>query len=210
MNLQESVLYYNIEGALALVVRPVLALVALPIHLSGFDSFVWLLPGTRCPCRLVDPDLSLTRTHALPPSLSQLTGHPFHQPLRRVHLLKGLPRARARGRCAGLAGGAWARRVGPAGGVWSAGAVGVPDSNASGCHPLTATPHALPHHSLHSSVPDVGLANAGEYLRATFGAGMASVFGVGLLAAGQSSTMTGTYAGQVRRWVLPISGCMQS
>lgn len=46
---------------------------------------------------------------------------------------------------------------------------------------------------------EIGLANAGEYLGSTFGKQMAIIWGVGLLAAGQSSTMTGTYAGQ---WVM--------
>lgn len=43
---------------------------------------------------------------------------------------------------------------------------------------------------------EIGLANAGEYLGATFGGHMTLIWGVGLLAAGQSSTMTGTFAGQ--------------
>ncbi|EFN55244.1 hypothetical protein CHLNCDRAFT_7420, partial [Chlorella variabilis] len=43
---------------------------------------------------------------------------------------------------------------------------------------------------------EIGLANAGEYLGATFGKHMVVIWAVGLLAAGQSSTMTGTYAGQ--------------
>ncbi|PRW44606.1 metal transporter Nramp3 [Chlorella sorokiniana] len=46
---------------------------------------------------------------------------------------------------------------------------------------------------------EIGLANAGEYLGSTFGKQMAIIWAVGLLAAGQSSTMTGTYAGQ---WVM--------
>ncbi|KAL4428517.1 hypothetical protein ABPG75_002606 [Micractinium tetrahymenae] len=43
---------------------------------------------------------------------------------------------------------------------------------------------------------EIGLANAGAYLGATFGRHMSAIWAVGLLAAGQSSTMTGTYAGQ--------------
>ena len=43
---------------------------------------------------------------------------------------------------------------------------------------------------------EIGLANAGQYLGSTFGAALAVVWAVGLLAAGQSSTMTGCYAGQ--------------
>jgi len=43
---------------------------------------------------------------------------------------------------------------------------------------------------------DVGLENAGTYLREQFGRATEIIWGVGLLAAGQSSTMTGTYAGQ--------------
>ena len=43
---------------------------------------------------------------------------------------------------------------------------------------------------------DIGLENAGQYLGARFGRHMQLIWGIGLLAAGQSSTMTGTYAGQ--------------
>ncbi|KAL6771532.1 NRAMP4A [Auxenochlorella protothecoides x Auxenochlorella symbiontica] len=43
---------------------------------------------------------------------------------------------------------------------------------------------------------DIGLANAGEFLGRRYGKSMEFLWGVGLLAAGQSSTMTGTYAGQ--------------
>ncbi|KDD73745.1 natural resistance-associated macrophage protein, partial [Helicosporidium sp. ATCC 50920] len=43
---------------------------------------------------------------------------------------------------------------------------------------------------------DIGLANAHAYLARVWGPRMGLVWGVGLLAAGQSSTMTGTYAGQ--------------
>ncbi len=42
----------------------------------------------------------------------------------------------------------------------------------------------------------IGLANAGAYLAEKFGAGMGVVWALGLLSAGVSSTMTGTYAGQ--------------
>lgn len=43
---------------------------------------------------------------------------------------------------------------------------------------------------------DVGLANAGAFLGRRYGDRMELIWGVGLLAAGQSATMTGTYAGQ--------------
>lgn len=43
---------------------------------------------------------------------------------------------------------------------------------------------------------DIGLMNAGDYLRDAFGHSARIVWAVGLLAAGQSSTMTGTFAGQ--------------
>ena len=43
---------------------------------------------------------------------------------------------------------------------------------------------------------EIGLENAGAYLGATYGSHMAVIWGLGLLAAGQSSTMTGTYTGQ--------------
>lgn len=43
---------------------------------------------------------------------------------------------------------------------------------------------------------DVGLANAGAFLGRRYGDRMEVIWGVGLLAAGQSATMTGTYAGQ--------------
>ncbi|KAI5069664.1 hypothetical protein GOP47_0015965 [Adiantum capillus-veneris] len=63
----------------------------------------------------------------------------------------------------------------------------------------------------------IGLANAGEYLQAQYGGGffpILYIWAVGLLAAGQSSTMTGTYAGQfvmagflnlrVKKWVRAV------
>ncbi|KIY91257.1 natural resistance-associated macrophage protein [Monoraphidium neglectum] len=43
---------------------------------------------------------------------------------------------------------------------------------------------------------DIGLENAGQYLGATYGAGIVVIWALGLLAAGQSSTMTGCYTGQ--------------
>ncbi|GAB4852291.1 Natural resistance-associated macrophage protein 2 [Ancistrocladus abbreviatus] len=45
----------------------------------------------------------------------------------------------------------------------------------------------------------IGLVNAGEYLQEKYGGGLLPIlyiWGIGLLAAGQSSTITGTYAGQ--------------
>lgn len=45
----------------------------------------------------------------------------------------------------------------------------------------------------------IGLANAGQYLQEKFGGGLFPIlyiWAIGLLAAGQSSTITGTYAGQ--------------
>ena len=48
------------------------------------------------------------------------------------------------------------------------------------------------------SQEDIGLANAGQYLGEAFGSTMRIVWALGLCAAGQSSTMTGAYAGQ---WV---------
>ncbi|OIW09669.1 hypothetical protein TanjilG_11056 [Lupinus angustifolius] len=45
----------------------------------------------------------------------------------------------------------------------------------------------------------IGLANAGHYLQEKYGGGLLPIlyiWGIGLLAAGQSSTLTGTYAGQ--------------
>ncbi|MCO5608493.1 hypothetical protein L7F22_062704 [Adiantum nelumboides] len=63
----------------------------------------------------------------------------------------------------------------------------------------------------------IGLANAGQYLQAQYGGGffpILYIWAVGLLAAGQSSTMTGTYAGQfvmagflnmrVKKWVRAV------
>ncbi|CAJ1361042.1 unnamed protein product [Effrenium voratum] len=46
---------------------------------------------------------------------------------------------------------------------------------------------------------DIGLANAGKFLGDAFGQTMKIVWALGLCAAGQSSTMTGAYAGQ---WVM--------
>lgn len=50
--------------------------------------------------------------------------------------------------------------------------------------------------SLFLSTKDIGLENAGTFLRGQFGRATEIIWGVGLLAAGQSSTMTGTFAGQ--------------
>jgi len=46
---------------------------------------------------------------------------------------------------------------------------------------------------------DIGLRNAGNYLGDAFGAPLKVIWALGLVAAGQSSTMTGAYAGQ---WVM--------
>jgi len=46
---------------------------------------------------------------------------------------------------------------------------------------------------------NIGLVNAGQYLQEKYGGGLFPIlyiWGIGLLAAGQSSTITGTYAGQ--------------
>ncbi|KAL3687421.1 hypothetical protein R1sor_013730 [Riccia sorocarpa] len=64
------------------------------------------------------------------------------------------------------------------------------------------------------SRPNIGLMNAGEYLEQEYGGGYVPIlyiWAIGLLMAGQSSTMTGTYAGQfvmsgfldlpVKKWV---------
>ncbi|CAI9115919.1 OLC1v1016932C1 [Oldenlandia corymbosa var. corymbosa] len=50
-----------------------------------------------------------------------------------------------------------------------------------------------------SKAGSLGLVNAGQYLQERYGGGLFPIlyiWGIGLLAAGQSSTMTGTYAGQ--------------
>lgn len=50
-----------------------------------------------------------------------------------------------------------------------------------------------------SQASSIGLVNAGQYLQERYGGGLFPIlyiWGIGLLAAGQSSTMTGTYAGQ--------------
>jgi len=47
-----------------------------------------------------------------------------------------------------------------------------------------------------SIIKDIGLENAGQYLGDKFGRHFQLIWGIGLLAAGQSSTMAGTYAGQ--------------
>lgn len=46
------------------------------------------------------------------------------------------------------------------------------------------------------ALQDIGLENAGQYLGRTYGPAMVYIWALGLLAAGQSSTMTGTYTGQ--------------
>eukprot|EP00667_Euglena_gracilis_P004913 EG_transcript_4943 len=47
-----------------------------------------------------------------------------------------------------------------------------------------------------TSAEPLGLSNAGEYLQCKYGAAALWIWGAGLLAAGQASTCTGTYAGQ--------------
>ncbi|KAG2491205.1 hypothetical protein HYH03_010415 [Edaphochlamys debaryana] len=47
-----------------------------------------------------------------------------------------------------------------------------------------------------AELPDIGLQNAGRYLGETYGTPVVYIWALGLLAAGQSSTMTGTYTGQ--------------
>lgn len=42
---------------------------------------------------------------------------------------------------------------------------------------------------------DFGLQHAGEFLASNFGASYKYIWGLGLLAAGQASTMSGTYTG---------------
>lgn len=44
---------------------------------------------------------------------------------------------------------------------------------------------------------DFGLQHAGEYLASHFGASYKYIWGLGLLAAGQASTMSGTYTGEL-------------
>jgi len=46
---------------------------------------------------------------------------------------------------------------------------------------------------------DFGLQHAGEYLASNFGASYKYIWGLGLLAAGQASTMSGTYTGEQAR-----------
>jgi natural resistance-associated macrophage protein len=46
------------------------------------------------------------------------------------------------------------------------------------------------------ALQDIGLENAGQFLGRTYGPAMVYIWALGLLAAGQSSTMTGTYTGQ--------------
>ncbi|KAG2445110.1 hypothetical protein HYH02_008977 [Chlamydomonas schloesseri] len=47
-----------------------------------------------------------------------------------------------------------------------------------------------------ADLPDIGLQSAGRYLGDTYGGAVVYIWALGLLAAGQSSTMTGTYTGQ--------------
>ncbi|PNW83321.1 hypothetical protein CHLRE_05g248300v5 [Chlamydomonas reinhardtii] len=47
-----------------------------------------------------------------------------------------------------------------------------------------------------AELPDIGLQSAGRYLGDTYGEAVVYIWALGLLAAGQSSTMTGTYTGQ--------------
>jgi NRAMP (natural resistance-associated macrophage protein)-like metal ion transporter len=47
-----------------------------------------------------------------------------------------------------------------------------------------------------SPLQNIGLENAGQFLGEAYGPAMVYVWALGLLAAGQSSTMTGAYTGQ--------------
>lgn len=47
-----------------------------------------------------------------------------------------------------------------------------------------------------NEIVDASIYSGGIFLGCTFGAAAMYIWGVGILAAGQSSTMTGTYAGQ--------------
>ena len=51
------------------------------------------------------------------------------------------------------------------------------------------------YHDKGGDVADLNLRNADKALEQSFGKGAKYVWGIGLLAAGQSSTMTGTYSG---------------
>ena len=52
------------------------------------------------------------------------------------------------------------------------------------------------YHDTSTTPIDLNLRNADQALQQSFGSGARVIWGLGLLAAGQSSTMTGTYAGQ--------------
>lgn len=64
------------------------------------------------------------------------------------------------------------------------------------CQPPAALAAAVVAFCAGEALQDIGLENAGQYLGQTYGPAMVYIWALGLLAAGQSSTMTGTYTGQ--------------
>jgi hypothetical protein len=70
------------------------------------------------------------------------------------------------------------------------------DKSGGVCCVLSVAPDPCMVHLAGDALQDIGLENAGQYLGRTYGPAMVYIWALGLLAAGQSSTMTGTYTGQ--------------
>lgn len=80
------------------------------------------------------------------------------------------------------------------------------------CSACTQKPHFASYTATHvqgfygRDLPeDFGLQHAGEYLASHFGASYKYIWGLGLLAAGQASTMSGTYTGDAPCYVMHIT-----
>lgn len=70
------------------------------------------------------------------------------------------------------------------------------DTQTNSCVNQTMYEDAVSLFGLNTDIVDADLYKGGIFLGCTFGAAAMYIWAVGILAAGQSSTMTGTYAGQ--------------
>lgn len=61
-----------------------------------------------------------------------------------------------------------------------------------------------------AALQDIGLENAGQYLGDAYGPAMVVVWALGLLAAGQSSTMSGTFTGVCVRVRCAAGACVDT
>ena len=74
---------------------------------------------------------------------------------------------------------------------------------------MSTRQHGLQGFYGHALPEDFGLQHAGEFLANDFGASYKYVWGLGLLAAGQASTMSGTYTGKLTRTLQSVVQLLQ-